>query len=187
MFRDLTDDPRPVGMDPLRLGDRPFLLRDAAFFVIDGDTIRVKSTEDSAKDGPMGYRLHQQAFAIRFRSIAAPEKPRYSSTDRTLLAAGVDPHARSAGIMARDGLRRMLDGFAILVQPSGRLDRYGRMLADISRTPVSGRKIDVTSAMSLEHLLLNAGLVSRFGPESLPARHPVPADSQNAGMAFEPA
>lgn len=187
MFHDLTDNPRPVGLDPLRLGDRPFLLRAAAFFVIDGDTIRVKSRDDSDRDDEKGYRLHQQAFAIRFRSIAAPEKPRYSSTDRSLLAAGVDPHARSAGIMARDGLRRMLEGFAILVQPSGRLDRYGRMLADVSRAPVAARSIDVGRAVSLEHLLIEAGLVSRFGPESLPARHPVGAEHQGAGMALDPA
>lgn len=180
MIRDLTDEPRPAGMDPSRLGRAPFLLRKGAYFVIDGDTIRVRANTENAKSRHRsGIRPRIQgrafAFAIRFRSIAAPELPKHNGTDHILARSGIDPHGGSPGMRAKDGLRRMVRDMALLVVPSGRLDRYGRLLADMSRVPSLKGGLDLAQAVSIEHLLVDAGLVSRFGQERLPTRRPEPA------------
>jgi endonuclease YncB( thermonuclease family) len=171
MLLDLSSADRPMDMDPLILGRKNFLLRPGHFSVIDGDTIWAM-TNTNKDNGDFNQR-QKKSFGIRFRSIAAPEKPKGRATDRTLKAAGIDPHWDSAGKKATELLKMYLDDRALLVQPTGRIDRYGRMLADMCVVPYTRSEPDLGRAMSLEQLMLVQGTVNPFRKEIPPPLHPV--------------
>ena len=168
MIRDLSRVELPKDLDPLKMGTDPFLLRPGGFFVVDGDTIWAwANTEQSAFGGK-----RERSFSMRFRSIAAAEKPKLRATDSILKAAGVDPYKNYAGQKAKTLLETYLDGRALLVQPTGNVDKYGRMLCDMSVVPYTGADPDLTRATSLEVLMLDQGVVSPFGKESRPRLRP---------------
>jgi hypothetical protein len=168
MVLDLSFIDRPAGMDPTLLGTRPFLLRPGNFSVIDGDTIWVLPNPRTrrADGGP------PNSFSIRFRSIAAPERPKKRATDAILKAGGVNPYWDSAGQKATDLLKTYLDKRALLVQPSGEIDRHGRMLGDMYVVPYTGARPDLDRAISIEHLMLDNDVVSPFRQEARPPLRP---------------
>ena len=171
MIPDLSRDDRYEGMNPLTLGRDAFLLRHWAFYVIDGDTIAVKATHDREGQACTEGR-RPRAYSIRFRSIAAPERPKRRSTDRILTAAGIDPHWDSAGRKATGLLKTYLERRALLVQPTGSVDKHGRMLADMAVVPIRAGEPDVAAALSLERLMLQQGVVGVFRDEPLPPLRP---------------
>lgn len=169
MVLDLSKFRRPPELNPLLFGTRPFLLRPGHFSVIDGDTIWV--TANSKQKAESGKR-NSPAFSMRFRSIAAPERPKRRATDRIVKASGADPYWDSAGKQATELLKQYLDRRALLVQPSGEVDKYGRMLCDMSVVPYTGDSPDLGRAMSLERLMLEQGVVNPFRQEVPPPLRP---------------
>lgn len=167
MIRDLSYIDRPAGFDPASLGREPFLLRPGHFAVVDGDTIWALSTSGRGR----GER-DRMSFSMRFRSIAAPERPMRRATDRVLSKSGVDPYWDHAGRRATDLLKTYMDRRALLVQPTGRIDPYGRMLCDMSVVPYTGRNPDLARAISLERLMLDREVVTPFGREVPPSVRP---------------
>ncbi|HDZ51490.1 hypothetical protein LCGC14_0112410 [marine sediment metagenome] len=162
---DLSFRDRPRGLDPLILGEQPFLLRPGHFSVIDGDTIWALSNEpDDKRNG--------QSFSMRFRSIAAPERPKRRHTDDILKKNGIDPYWDSAGQQATTQLKAYMDGRALLVEPTGEVDVYGRMLCDMAVVPYTGGKPDLSRAASLERLMLSQRVVSPFEQEAPPPLRP---------------
>ena len=109
---------------------------------------------------------------MRFRSIAAPERAKGRATDEIMTSAGMDPHRDSPGQKVTSLLNEYLDKRAILVQPTGRVDGYGRMLCDMSVVPYTDGSPDLTRAISLEQLLLAQKVVSPFEQEKPPGLHP---------------
>lgn len=168
MVLDLSSVNRPAGMDTAVLGKRPFLLRPGNFSVIDGDTIWV--TPNPARQG--GETRAKNAFSIRFRSIAAPERPKKRATDSILKAGNIDPYWDSAGQKATNLLRKYLDKRALLVNPTGEKDRYGRMLADMYVVPYTGSSPDLSRAISIEHMMLDQQVVNPFKQEKRPPLRP---------------
>lgn len=169
MVLDLSSYNRPAGMDPELIGQQPFLLRPGNFSVIDGDTIWAlpNPRPEKREDGVPSY-----SFSMRFRSIAAPERPKRRATDRIIKSAGIDPYWDSAGQKATDLLKTYMKRRALLVQPTGSTDKYGRMLCDMSVVPYTGSSPDITRAMSLERLMLEQKVVSPFRQETPPPLHP---------------
>ena len=168
MVVDLGSKNRPVGMDPKSLGREAFLLRPGDFSVIDGDTIWALS--NSGQGGAQsGFDKPQKAFAMRFRSIAAPEKPKAHFLDAIMRENGIDPNPDSAGQKATDLLKTYLDKRALLVHPTGEMDKYGRMICDMSVVPYTGKNPDLGRALSLENLMLEQKVVSPFRNETPPA------------------
>lgn len=162
---DLSFRDRPRGLDPMILGEQPFLLRPGHFSVIDGDTIWALSNEpDEKRNG--------QSFSMRFRSIAAPERPKRRHTDDILKKSGIDPYWDSAGQQATTQLKAYMDGRALLVEPTGEVDVYGRMLCDMAVVPYTGGKPDLSRAASLERLMLSQRVVSPFEQEAPPPLRP---------------
>lgn len=172
MIRDLSRANLPADHNPELLGAQPFLLRPGHFSVIDGDTIWALA----APEGPHDQR-RQMSFSMRFRSIAAPEKPVKRATDHILQAAGINPYWDSRGQEATELLKTYTDGRAILVEPTGRTDKYGRMLCDIAVVPYTGHAPDISRAISLEHLLLDQKKVDPFRGESAPPLRPQISES----------
>ncbi|CAN0572387.1 unnamed protein product [Laminaria digitata] len=170
MIKDLSFTERPAGLDPVELGAEPFLLRSGCFSVIDGDTIWAWAT--TGKSVFSGDKSREKSFSMRFRSIAAPEKPKRRGTDVILKRSGVDPAWDSAGKKATDLLKTYLDKRALLVEPTGRKDKYGRLLCDLSVVPYSAGEPDLQRAISLEHLLLDQGVVNPFQGETRPQLKP---------------
>jgi endonuclease YncB( thermonuclease family) len=168
MIKDLSRSERVKDMDPRIFGEQPFLLRPGNFAVIDGDTIWAWANNTSS----FSSKKRECAFSMRFRSIAAPEKPVRRATDSALKAAGIDPYWDSAGKKATDLLKTYLDGRALLVLPTGDVDKYGRMLCDMAVVPYTGADPDLSRAVSLEVLMLQQGVVSPFRQESPPRLHP---------------
>ena len=171
---DFSEIPRSAGMTPEvieRIGRQPFLLRPGHFAVIDGDTIKVFANPipEQTASSPRNY---DQAFSLRFRSIAAPEKQRRRATDAILTAANIDPYRNSPGRKATALLKEYLDQRALLVQPTGRTDKFGRMLCDMAVVPYTGMSPDLNRAMSLERLLLSMKVVNPFEEEMPPGLHP---------------
>ena len=164
MVTDISSMERPVGMDPTRFGRQSFLLRPGSFSVIDGDTIWVLPNPKPDNSG----RKSRPAFSMRFRSIAAPEKPKASGIDWVLQSSGLNPHWDSPGQEATDLLKKYLDRRALLVQPSGEVDKYKRMLCDMSVVSYSDNEPDLKTAVSLECLMLENGVVSPFEGEAPP-------------------
>jgi endonuclease YncB( thermonuclease family) len=164
-IQDLSYSDRPADMDPKLFGRTPFLLRPKHFAVIDGDTIWALPQESGRRD-------KGKSFSMRFRSIAAPERPVKRATDRILKAAGINPYWDDSGQKATDLLKTYLDGRALLVQPTGEVDKYGRMLCDMAVVPYTGSDPDITRATSLERLMLQQEVVSPFGQEAPPPVRP---------------
>jgi len=167
MVLDLSSANRPAGMDPALLGRQPFLLRPGNFSVIDGDTVWVTPNPRRQPEGSA-----PNCFSMRFRSIAAPERPKKRATDTILKAGSINPHWDSAGQKATDLLKTYLDGRALLVQPTGDKDKYGRMLCDMYVVPYTGASPDLERAASLEHLMLGQGAVNPFREEVPPPLRP---------------
>lgn len=133
--------------------------------MLDGDTVQLLVEGLSASGGLLpGDR-------VRFRSIACPEKRRIDLGDRMNSALGVNPKAGCPGHEAANQLRSFTRGRDILVMPSGRNDRYGRMLADIGVFPSRGES-DLSSVISLERVMVARGHAVRFGDERLPPLRP---------------
>lgn len=176
MIKDLSFTERAANINPADLGASPFLLRPGHFAVIDGDTIWAWSnTRESSFSGNL---KRDKSFSMRFRSIAAPERPKLRATDTILKKSRVNPAWDSAGQKATELLKTYLDKRALLVEPTGRTDKYGRMLCDLSVVPYSGNEPDLSRATSLECLMLDQGVVNPFGEEVKPRLNPI-ITSQN--------
>lgn len=170
MIKDLSKRERPADLDPKELGRAPFLLRPGHFSVIDGDTIWAwANTKESSFSGD-GKR--DKSFSMRFRSIAAPEKPKRRGTDAIFKGARINANWDSAGQKATDLLKTYLDKRALLVEPTGEVDKYGRMLCDLAVVPYSGNEPDLSRAVSLEFLMLDQGVVQPFRNEQRPQLTP---------------
>ncbi len=169
MVQDLSFLDRPQGMDPEVLGRTAFLLRPGHFSVVDGDTIWALSNDKGDSKAAM-------SFSMRFRSIAAPERPMKRFTDTILKKSGIDPYWDSSGQTATNQLKAYLDRRALLVQPTGNLDRYGRMLCDMAVVPYTAGEPDISRATSLERLLLGQNVVSPFKDEAPPPLRPQVSD-----------
>lgn len=170
MVRDYSNIDRPQGLDPLRLGRAPFLLRPGHFAIVDGDTIWALP-QISGRTPPRGNGPNN-SWSMRFRSIAAPEKPKTRMTDGILKAAGINPHWDSAGQKSTDLLKTYLGGRALLVEPTGKVDRYGRMLCDMAVVPYVDGQPNIRTAVSLERLMLRQKVVDPFENELAPPVHP---------------
>ena len=162
---------RSVGMDPKSLGRQEFLLRPGCFQVIDGDTIKVFANPKPKKTAS-SPRNYNQAFSMRFRSTNAPERPRGRATDEIMRSIGLDPYRNSPGQWATEALSGYLDRRALLVQPTGRTDNYGRMLCDMSVVPYTDGSPDLNRAISLERIMLEKKIVNPFEQERPPPLHP---------------
>ncbi|MEP3667728.1 MAG: thermonuclease family protein [Roseibium sp.] len=136
----------------------PFFVRPRDYSVIDGDTIRIL-----APKGPMD-KWRPEAFSVRFRSIAAPEKPKPEMTDKIMKSVGIDPHADNAGIIAKNALKDLLKGRCLMIEPKG-ADRYKRTLGDISASGTPGKSFDLNNAFSVEQRMIDGGIVTRFSNE----------------------
>ncbi|MFG6573549.1 thermonuclease family protein [Sulfitobacter sp. 1A13353] len=165
MVQDLSFLERPANIDPKSLGREDFLLRPGHFSVIDGDTIwALSNSEGQARQG--------KSFSMRFRTIAAPERPTRRGTDAILKNSGIDPYWDSLGQQSTEQLKAYLDGRALLVQPSGQIDRYGRMLCDMAVVPYTGGEPDLSRAVSLERLMLSQKVANPFDGKPTPPLHP---------------
>lgn len=157
---------RPASLSPdmVRRPRQAYFVRPADYRVVDGDTLRIL-----APAGPADIN-RPEAFRIRFRSIAAPEKPKPQMTDILLEQLGIDAWSGHPGVAAKTYLRNILKGHCILVEPMGR-DRYGRTLADISVSGSPGAQFDLVGARSVEWMMKDAGLVGSFSADQeLPPR-----------------
>lgn len=133
----------------------PFFLRSSDYAVIDGDTLRVMAPKMPDDKG------RPEAFSIRFRSVAAPEKPVRQMTDAIFRSAGIEPWAENPGILSKTALKSLLKGHALLIEPRG-ADRHGRLLADIAVSGSAGRDFDLNGARSVEHVMLLRKMVAPF-------------------------
>lgn len=158
--------------------NRPFLLSDRDYRVVDGDTIAIL--------GPESEGRRSTIMRLRFRSIAAPEKRKNTSTHEDILdrAFGDDipsPSSWHPGDRSRDVLKKVCSGYSLHIKTSGR-DKYGRILCDITRSGVKSADFEVQGAQSLEILMIRKHASTQFvhedrrtgekTPEPLPREFP---------------
>lgn len=168
----------PAYLDPERLTPRmgrlpgvPFLVRRQDWTIIDGDTLRIRTSSDA-----QGRR--HEAFRVRLHGIDAPELRKPALFDPVLAVAGADFLKDGPGEVARDHFRRLCAGRAILVSPVhdpyGRAsrDHYGRLLANLCVSGARGDLFQLEGAFSAERALLDAGMVRRMGDSTIPALQP---------------
>ena len=143
------------------------MLRPDDYKIIDGDTIKVivpLRPDDN---------FAQQAFSIRLRSIAAPEKHKPQLTDQILKDVGIDPWERHPGKMASDALKQICRRKTLLIEPRG-VDDYGRLLADVTTSGSRGQMFDLEGAKSVEHQMLELRVVTPFSSDvTLPPHVPL--------------
>lgn len=180
MVRLLSDKERSPGFDLTRItAEERIILRPLHFRVVDGDTLAVRSAHPGL-DGEGAT-----AFRIRFRSVGAAETPSSRGSDWILKSSGADPHWWSKGAQATAILKDLLKPPKsaitgdrvpphVLLVPTGKLDKYGRMVADAYGVfyKTAEGSLDLARAISLEKLLLEAGVVEPFRQEQAPALHP---------------
>lgn len=144
----------------------PFWLSPDMYYVIDGDTIGLKGPEK---------------ISFRFRSIAAPETTKYSKEAKAMGREGFPLDAGTPGWESREQLKRFTDGRNIGIVPSGKMDKYGRVIADICVYPTLESKD--YEAISLERAMIARGVAQRFGDEPLPDRHPLASSTRSTGFS----
>jgi hypothetical protein len=142
----------------------PFFLAPRNYYVVDADTIAVlgRLTRDQIA---LGDEKREIAFRIRHRTIAAPEMPFYNQFDRMLKSKGMDIHNNNPAVVAANALKQLCRNRAIFVEPSGRKDKYGRMLGDIAVSGARGAGFELRGALSTEWYLLENGHVDRFSDD----------------------
>lgn len=121
-------------------------------------------TEGSARD----LWVTHEPVKVRFRSVAAPEitwSLNRSSMPPKEIWGDLWEKERAArladdpGDAAARALTDIIHGKSLCIAPAG-IDRYGRLLADVFADP----------GFSVEHALLDTGLVTRFEGQDLPTR-----------------
>lgn len=162
--------PRLTSSDLLdfKLPSGPFIVDPEGYRVVDGDTIKIVSGRRDIH-GP-----DITAKSLRFRSIACEEVTRNGIMDRPLQAAGFDPNGMCLGNLATAQMRRFTKGRPIVIQHTGRHDKYHRLLCDIAVLPT--RKSPLHEAISLERVMIARGHAEPFDKnEPLPALRPLMA------------
>jgi len=158
-----------------RMPHRPrqtFILPSDLYVMTDGDTISVMAKKRD-KDGK------REAFRIRFSAVNAPEKPKRADSDAIFKQIGIDPNAGSPGQDAHNLMNSVTRGRAIMIIPQideaggPKLDRYGRLIAEVIVSGAPGKKFDVDGAKSLEWILIDNGLGSVMPGRDLPERVPL--------------
>lgn len=149
---------------------RPFFVRAGQYSVIDGDTLRI-----FAPSGRGEPRI--EAFRIRFADIDTPELRKASLFDSVLRRGGFDPMRDGPGELARDALRALCKGRALLIDPLMRdglpaNDRYRRLLAQVCVSGRPGKDFDLSGAHSVESHLFTEGLAKVLPGHDLPAVTP---------------
>lgn len=144
-----------------------FFLRPRDYRVIDGDTFKVL-----APPAARGER-REEAFRIRLYSVNTPEKPKRRGSDETLRKAGIDPHANSPGRQASLLVKALCSGRALFVEPvqgdGGRIvDRYGRLLANVSISGAPGQNFNTERAYALGPYLVRRGYAHPMRGKELP-------------------
>ena len=178
----------PVWGEDIVPSGRPFVAAPGSVRVVDGDTLALRG-------GP-----REKGRRIRLRSVGAPERaPSVSLQDnlmnRALAAQGLrrDAGARwqaaAPGERAKTFLGALVRDRCVLIDPSGE-DRYGRITADVYVSGGSGEAFVEPGARSVAHVMLQAGMATRFSRrvrgervlEPLPPEYPFgPPRMETAG------
>lgn len=146
----------------------PFFVFPGDYRVVDGDTIKILAA------APRGEK-RQEAFRIRFASVDAPEKPWASSGDRILESLGFNPNPDHSFSRITDALKSMVEGRALLIEPfndpkkKATRDGYGRLLAHVTVSGEPGRLFVPYGAYSVEHVMLQKGLVRQMKDNPVPS------------------
>lgn len=143
---------------------QPFFIGPRDYFVIDGDTIMALGRLTRSHQLLHGDR-RPEAFRIRHRAIAAAEKPQYTMGERQLMKVGIDAHENHPGMIATKTLRRMCRNRVLFIEPSGRTDKYGRMLADIAVSGAPGSSFELDGAIGTEYEMLRRHAAEPFSSE----------------------
>ncbi len=149
---------------------QPFLVRPKDYFVVDGDTVSLRT-----KSASTGRSV--EAFSVRLDGVNAPEMPKSRATDALMRGIGIEPHPGSPGQLATDRLRALARGHALLIEPVEQengdvVDRYGRLLARISISGSPGRDFDLSGALSVSAVLHEEGHAVLMRDRDLPPRTP---------------
>lgn len=140
----------------------PFLVGPRDYFALDGDTILIRGRMTERHRLLHGDK-RPEAFRVRHRTIAAPEKPYYNMGERQLLKMGMDAHETHPGIVATKALRDMCRKRVLFIEPSGEVDKYGRMLGDIAVSGAPGPEFEMEGAFSSEREMVRLQVAEPIG------------------------
>lgn len=158
--------PERISVASKTLPIEPFIVRPADYYVIDGDTIGVNTTQTDDH----GKRL--RSFSIRLRSVMAPEKKRQRTTSADIILGklGRKPKNYDPGSFSHSTASILLRGRCILIIPGNdrKKDAHGRLLGDVYVSGSHGKRFDFSQAFSLERVLLSDSLVTKNPDESVP-------------------